>query len=72
MATKCLTPRCRNTAGNIKEYKGLCPKCHSTAKKMVTAEETTWEQLEEKGLAILSSDPFREAFNDAPDHPSDG
>lgn len=59
MAMKCLTPKCRNTAGNVKEFKGLCMKCFSTAKKMVLAEETTWEQLEEKGLAILSSDRCR-------------
>lgn len=72
MATKCVVPKCKAMAGNVKDFKGLCMKCYSSAKKMVTAEETTWEQLEEKGLAILSNDPFREAFNDAPDHPSDG
>ena len=59
---KCLIKKCNATAGNVKEYKGLCVKCFSSAKKMVLAEDTTWEELESMGLAILSADPFHDEF----------
>ncbi len=48
---KCLTKTCTNTQANVKEYKGLCVKCYSSAKKLVASGATTWERLGEVGLA---------------------
>jgi len=46
----CLTPGCgKGAAAALK--RGLCMKCHSEAKKQVNAGNTTWEQLEQMGLA---------------------
>lgn len=48
-------------------WKGLCIKCYKDAKALVLKDETTWEQLEEKGLARLSTtevSKFRKAYND--------
>lgn len=62
---KCLTKTCTNTQATVKEYKGLCVKCYSSAKKLVASGATTWERLGEMGLAIVpkNNDPFLEQFH---------
>lgn len=64
MTEVCLTPNCRALAANQATFRGLCLQCYGQAKKMVEAGETTWEQLEEMGLAGAGS-KFKQAFNNA-------
>ena len=66
MADKCLTPDCRNK-GLV--WRGLCSKCHETAKRLVDGGKVTWERLAELGLAtgkrgvtVASEDPFLKAL----------
>lgn len=59
--SKCLTPECRKEG--LIAYKSLCLSCYSTAKKMVEAGKTTWEQLAAMGLVQVKLDPFTKAFN---------
>lgn len=64
MATtnKCLTPDCCDGAGDPNTYKGLCVKCHSQAKRLVTAGATTWDKLAEMGLVQREKSAFERAF----------
>lgn len=59
---RCLTSEC-NAAVTNSDFKGLCLKCYSAAKKKVASGETTWEELEALGL-VMSKDetPFEAAF----------
>ena len=48
--------------------KGLCASCHAKANKLVKSKQTTWEELAQRGLAIIASedmsDPFTKAYNE--------
>lgn len=59
---KCLAPGCEAKAGNPRDYKGLCVKCYSAAKRMVESGESTWEELQRMSLAKLEETPFEQAF----------
>lgn len=37
--------------------------CYSAAKRLVDQKQTTWEELEERGLCLRKGDPFLDAFN---------
>lgn len=54
----CLTPECQSEA----RWKGLCSSCYGQAKQLIDENKTTWEELQEMGLAQLKNKPFKEAF----------
>lgn len=58
---RCLTPSCGQMPAA--SCKGLCMKCYSAAKKLVTGGQTTWEQLADMGLAEHMVDAFTAEFN---------
>lgn len=61
MKPTCLALNCsKEPAVNCR---GLCMKCYSAAKKLVTNGNTTWEALEEMGLAQRELTPLEIAFN---------
>jgi hypothetical protein len=49
---KCLVKECKNNADG---FKGLCKSCYYTAYRAVKANETTWEALERRKLALPDS-----------------
>ncbi len=55
---KCFTPDC----GEDAHWKCLCKSCYGQAKKLIDAEETTWEELCDLGLAMLPAQRFRQEF----------
>lgn len=57
---RCLTPGCINRQNR----NGLCLKCYGQAKKLIEAGKTTWESLEEMGLAELGRSDFLKAFEE--------
>lgn len=57
---KCLTDGC--TTAPYAEGRGLCMSCYSRAKSMVTRKQTTWEELEQLGLALPQESKFEQAF----------
>ncbi len=60
---KCLTPECKGS----KAFKGLCSACYKDAKRLVDLKQTTWEELEEMGLAESEQkhqDGFMKAFKE--------
>lgn len=60
----CLTPGC----GEKRNQRGLCTRCATTARNMVKAGETTWEELESLGLALRTNAqvaPLRMAVENA-------
>jgi hypothetical protein len=58
----CLTPGC----GRDTDCHGLCPGCHGIARALIMKGETTWEELESKGLATnRKPSAFRIAFDGA-------
>lgn len=58
---ECLTPGC--IAKGLPNYRGLCLKHYSTAKKLVESGKTTWEELEKMDLVGEGQDLFLDAFN---------
>ena len=58
--TKCCIDGCKNDAVR----RGLCDACWRSANRAVNAEKTTWEKLEEQGLAkpLNVGTPFTVAF----------
>lgn len=56
---KCLTDGCFTK----RQWKGLCASCYGVAKKLITANKTSWEELVELGLAEVELKPFEAAFN---------
>lgn len=58
---KCVVDKCTNT--EAADCRGLCLKCYSIAKKMVASGKTTWEQLEENGMAKPKDSPFLSQFD---------
>lgn len=42
--------------------RGLCLSCYSSAKKLVDAKQTTWEDLERLGLCVSKTDAFAVEF----------
>ena len=61
----CLTPKCYHNAASP-AYRGLCLVCYGKAKKLVAEKKTTWEELEQMGLALpTGGDPFADAFDSA-------
>ena len=48
---ECLVPGCKNEA----KSRGLCGNCYTAARNAVAHEKTSWEALEEAGLALPSS-----------------
>lgn len=71
--SKCLRDNCTASAANGKTYRGLCLKCYSSAKKLVDADKTSWEELEAMGLAEGKPDEFTTEFlkRKAPDASDD-
>lgn len=63
---KCIVGDCKSKPAA--QCKGLCMKCYSTAKKLVTSGETTWEELYRMNLAVDESEPFVRAFNSKKDN----
>ena len=57
---KCLVPNCKGVASTI--LKGLCSTCYQSAKKIVDAGDTTWEELTKMGLVAKKPDLFVEEF----------
>lgn len=55
---KCLTEGCFTKA----QWKGLCASCYGVAKKLITAGETSWEELTKMGLAKQDVKPFEAMF----------
>lgn len=62
--TECLTPNCRYPAAPALK-RGLCMRCHTSAKKLVEEGGMTWDELVGLGLALATSDgdPFMDALN---------
>ncbi len=60
MPVTCVVKSCPKSAAA--DMKGLCVKCYSQAKKLVSAGETTWEELAEAGLCEQPETPFSKAF----------
>lgn len=58
---KCLIEGCHN--GVAENMRGLCMKCYSDAKGLVDSGKTSWEDLEQMGLAFQPISKFRAAFN---------
>jgi len=54
----CLTLNC----GKKGEWKGLCRSCYGQALRLINTGKTTWEELQDLGLAAYSSKPFMVAF----------
>ena len=54
----CLTPDC----GKEGVWKGLCRSCYGQALRLIESGKTNWEELQEMGLAAMSSKPFAVAF----------
>jgi hypothetical protein len=57
----CATPDCAERP----KWKGLCDRCYRSAKRLVDAGKTTWEDLASLGLASIdgAEDKFTAAFN---------
>jgi hypothetical protein len=63
--SKCLVTNCKmNSAPAL--GRGLCMKCHSAAKKMITEGRTTWDELVNMGLALakVGENFFVSEFNE--------
>lgn len=61
----CLTPGCKFKFGGSQEKKGgrgLCHYCHNVASNLIKKGATTWEELEQLGLA---QPPYRTLFEKA-------
>ena len=57
----CLVGTCRKS--KAAGCKGMCMKCYSSAKKLVTIGKTTWDELVEMGMAeIEATDEFTLEF----------
>ncbi len=63
---KCLTAGCNSQAAGSKDFRGLCMKCYSSAKKYVESGSTSWEELERLGMVRSKEqdDPFLTALKD--------
>ena len=60
----CIVPECRVRRMAADNFRGLCMRCYSQAKKSVAAGKVTWERLVEVGLALPSGDPFNRALEE--------
>ena len=54
----CAVPECAKEA----KWKGLCQTCYGCAKSMIDNGETTWEELERMGLALIPKNKLRQEF----------
>ncbi len=54
----CIIPAC----GKEQRWKGLCSKCYGQAKRLIDDHKTTWETLNDLGLAVIPPSPFMSAF----------
>ncbi len=55
----CLVPGCEKP----RRWKGICQSCYGQAKRLIDSGKTTWEELQEMGLAELEGTPLLQAFN---------
>lgn len=62
---KCIIKNCARTCADVPTYRGLCLICYGKAKKAVAADQTTWQWLEEHGLALSADDAFNAALQEA-------
>lgn len=56
----CIVPNCANKADGPR---GLCQRCYVTARKLVDRKETTWDELQARGLLLPT---FRKSFAESP------
>ncbi len=58
---RCMTDGCKQSQCVGQNYRGLCMKCYSEAKKLVESNQVTWDVLAEAGLVLHSESPFMRA-----------
>jgi hypothetical protein len=60
----CIVPECKARRAAGENFRGLCMRCYSTAKKEVAAGRVTWKQLVEIDLALPVGNAFTKALEE--------
>lgn len=60
---QCMITGCTGVA----QKRGVCLSCYARAKELVSAGETTWDRLAERGLVSAEADSFDSAYERAMD-----
>lgn len=61
----CMTPGCGRIRGdgpNMRGGRGVCKRCYLAYAYLVRTGQTTWDELERKGLVLAKSLPFKMVY----------